>query len=161
MTPAIRLLKKNKIKYTLYKYEHEASMESFGLEVVQKLFLDEQEVFKTLVISLNNNTLCVAIVPVCSKLSMKNIAKVLSVKKASMADINDVEKSTGYILGGVSPLGQKKRLKTIIDISAKEFKNIYVSGGQRGLEIELNPIDLQKLTNAIFYDIKSILNQKV
>lgn len=155
MTPAIRLLKKNKIKHQVLKYEHDVNTTSFALEVVENLSLQEHEVFKTLVVKLSDNSLCVALIPANSKLSMKNIAKILKVKKANMANAIDVQNSTGYILGGVSPLAQKKRLKTVIDNSAKDLDIIYVSGGQRGLEISINPNDLVSLTNALFCDIKS------
>jgi Cys-tRNA(Pro)/Cys-tRNA(Cys) deacylase len=110
-------------------------------------------VFKTLVVSLDNKELAVGVVPVSSMLSMKRIAKAVGAKKAAMAAQADVERATGYVLGGVSPLGQKKRLKTIIDASAKNYSTIYVSAGRRGLEIELSPEDLGKLVNGIFADI--------
>lgn len=153
MTPAINLLKKLKTTHNVHEYQHDPLCESFGLEVVEKLFLPAKRVFKTLIISLDNNELAVAIVPVSFKLSLKSIAKVLNAKKVVMANKPDVERSTGYILGGVSPLGQKKRLKTVIDSSAKQFTSIYVSAGRRGLEVELSPTELAKLTNAVFADI--------
>jgi Cys-tRNA(Pro)/Cys-tRNA(Cys) deacylase len=95
----------------------------------------------------------VGVIPVSAMLSMKLIAKTLGAKKASMADKSDVERSTGYVLGGVSPLGQKKRLRTIIDSSAEHCSTIYVSAGRRGLEIELIPDDLAKLSSGIFAKI--------
>ncbi len=153
MTPAIRQIKQKKINCKIYRYEHDTSNTSFGLEVVEKLSLNVHEVFKTLIIHLNSGDFAVALIPVCSKASMKKIAKALNVKKASMADTIDAQKITGYIQGGISPIGQKKQLKTVIDESAKKYKTIYVSGGQRGLEIEINPKDLQKLTKALFCDI--------
>jgi len=153
MTPAINLAKKNKIKYTVHEYIHNTSVESYGQEASQKLGVEEKRVFKTLVVMLHDDSLAVGIIPVSCKLSMKQMAKSLNAKKCAMADKSIVEKSTGYILGGVSPLGQKKSLKTVIDISAKEFETIFVSAGKRGLEIELSPFDLEKLARASFESI--------
>ena len=102
---------------------------------------------------LDNKELVVAVLPVVSMLSMKRIAKAAGAKKALMADKAEVERSTGYVLGGVSPLGQKKRLKTVIDVSAKHHATIYLSAGRRGLEIELNSDDVATLTRGIFAEI--------
>jgi Cys-tRNA(Pro)/Cys-tRNA(Cys) deacylase len=153
MTPAINLAKKQKISYTVHEYSHDANTHSYGSEAVEKLNVSEQCVFKTLVVQLDNNELAVGVVPVSSMLSMKLIAKAAGAKKASMATQQDVERSTGYVLGGVSPLGQKNRLKTIIDSSANDHSTIYVSAGRRGLEIELNPQDLKALLNGVFAQI--------
>lgn len=148
MTPGINAAKKHKIMHKVHEYNHDHSTESYGLEAAEKMGVAQERVFKTLVVSLDSNELAVAVIPVSSRLSMKLIAKAACAKKAVMADKSDVERSTGYVLGGVSPLGQKKRLKTIIDSSAKIFSTIFVSAGRRGLEIELNPDDLSKLTHA-------------
>lgn len=156
MTPAIRLLKKQKIPYKVHQYEHENSSLSYGDEAAQKLNLKKEQVFKTLVVVTNTHEFAVAVVPVSHQLSFKAIAKVISAKKVAMAEAKDVEKITGYILGGVSPLGQKKRLKTIIDLSAKTFKTIFVSGGKRGLDVELSPLDLQRLLNTTFEEIRIV-----
>ena len=153
MTPAINLAKKNKIKYTIHEYTHDTTVDSYGLEASEKLGVEEKRVFKTLVVELHDKTLAVAIIPVSSMLNMKQMAKALGAKKCAMANKSDVEKTTGYILGGVSPLGQKKLLKTIIDTSAQEFETIFISGGKRGLDIEMSPLDLQKLTKATFIDV--------
>ena len=153
MTPAINVVKQNKIIYKVHEYVHDASSESYGLEAAEKLGVPEERVFKTLVVSLDSHELAVGILPVSSMLSMKLIAKVAGAKKALMAAQSDVERSTGYVLGGVSPLGQKKRLKTVIDSSALKYPTIYVSAGRRGLEIELAPRDLQKLVNGVIADI--------
>lgn len=153
MTPGIKIAKKNKIPHRVHEYTHDASSESYGLEAADKLGVPAQQVFKTLVVNLDNRELAVGIIPVSNSLSMKLIAKAAGAKKASMADPADVERSTGYVLGGVSPLGQKKRLKTIIDSSAENYSTIYVSAGRRGLEIELSPEDLKKLTNGVFAEI--------
>ena len=150
MTPSIKLLNKQKINYKLHEYTHNTNDKNYGLEASQLLNISEKLIYKTLVVKLNTNILAVAIIPVSSMLSMKLVAKVLDVKKATMATTTEVKNSTGYILGGVSPFGQKKKLKTIIDITATQHDTIYVSGGRRGLEIELNPNDLKELTNGSF-----------
>ena len=124
------------------------------MEAAEKMGVPPQRVFKTLVVSLDNHQQVVGIVPVSCMLSMKLIAKAAGAKKALMADKADVERSTGYVLGGVSPLGQKRRLKTIIDSSAQGFPTIYVSAGRRGLEIELSPADLKRLVDGQFAEIR-------
>ena len=153
MTPAINTTKLNKVIYKVHEYKHDATSESYGDEAAQKLGIATDRVFKTLVVNIDNKALVVAVIPVSAMLSMKLIAKAYSGKKATMALKSDVERSTGYVLGGVSPLGLKKRLKTFIDASAKQFPTIYVSAGKRGLEIVLSPQDLQKLTQAEMADI--------
>lgn len=153
MTPAINAAKKAKITYVIHEYVHDAGNEAYGLEAADKLGLSAARVFKTLVVSVDSRTLVVGIVPVSSMLSMKALAKAAGGKKAEMADKQDVMRATGYVLGGVSPLGQKKRLKTVIDASARTFDTVYVSAGRRGLEIELSPADLGNLTDATFADI--------
>lgn len=150
MTPAINIARKAKIAFTLHEYTHDANHEAYGLEAAEKLELPTERVFKTLVASLDGKTLVVGVVPVSSMLSMKALAKAAKGKKAEMADKQAVMRSTGYVLGGVSPLGQKKQLKTVIDQSAQNFDTIYVSAGRRGLEIELPPEDLGALTRATF-----------
>lgn len=153
MTPGINIARQHKIVHRVHEYAHDASSESYGLEAAEKLGVPGEQVFKTLVVALDNKALAVGVIPVSSMLSMKLIAKAAGAKKAAMADPADVERTTGYVLGGVSPLGQKKRLKTIIDSSAEKFATIYVSAGRRGLEIELSPADLKKLTNGMFAGI--------
>lgn len=153
MTPAIIVAKKSRIPYRIHHYAHDPANESYGTEAAEKLGIDESRVFKTLVISLDNKQLAVAVVPVCARLSMKSFARAVGAKKAAMANSSYVERSTGYVLGGVSPLGQKKQLTTIIDSSAKTFSTIYVSAGRRGLEIELSPGDLIFLVSGSFVDI--------
>ena len=113
MTPAIELAKKNKIKYIVHEYHHDPLVQSYGLEASEKLGIEEERVFKTLVLVLQDNSLAVAVIPVSSMLNMKQMAKAMSAKKCAMADKFDVVRSTGYILGGVSPLGQKRVLKTV------------------------------------------------
>lgn len=153
MTPGISAAIKGKITYKVHEYIHDSNSESYGDEVVEKLGITANSVFKTLVVSLDNKVLAVAVIPVSSKLNMKLMAKTCGSKKASMALKADVERSTGYVLGGVSPLGQKKTLKTVIDISATKLTSIYVSAGKRGLEIELSPTDLKGITKATLANI--------
>lgn len=153
MTPAINLAKKQKVAYQVHEYTHDAASESYGLEAAEKMGVTAERVFKTLVVMLDNKDLAVGIVPVSAQLSMKSMAKALGAKKALMAEKSAVERATGYVLGGVSPLGQKKRLKTVLDASAKNYSSIYVSAGRRGLEIELNPNDLLKLTKGAFFEL--------
>jgi len=157
MTPAIKILKKQNIDFNIHQYQHDASAKSYGGEAAEKLNINATQVFKTLVVSCsdNDNSLAVAIIPVTHQLNLKMLAKALKVKKVKMADAKQVETTTGYVLGGVSPLGQKKLLTTIIDISADSFTTIYVSGGKRGLEIELTASTLTKLTRAKLADIKA------
>lgn len=150
MTPATQQLKKKKIPFEILQYQHDANATSFGLEAVEKLSLNADQVFKTLVVCCDTDQLAVAIVPVNFKLNLKAIAKVLKVKKVKMADAKRVESTTGYVLGGVSPLGQKKALPTVIDISAETLEFMHVSGGKRGLEIKLSPKDLCSLCRASF-----------
>ncbi|AOW78213.1 aminoacyl-tRNA deacylase [Colwellia sp. PAMC 20917] len=153
MTPGINVAKKNKVSHKIHEYSHDETTESYGLEAAEKLGVIEQRIFKTLVVMLDDKTLAVGIIPVSAMLSMKLIAKAVGAKKANMADKSDVERSTGYVLGGVSPLGQKKALRTIVDASANHYASIYVSAGRRGLEIELSPADLIKLTNGMLAKI--------
>lgn len=147
MTPAVNVAKKAKITFNIHSYAHDPSNQSYGLEASEKMGVPSERVFKTLVVMIDSKVMVVAVIPVSSMLSMKQIAKSAGGKKAEMANGADVERSTGYILGGVSPLGQKKRFQTFIDSSAKNYPTIFVSAGRRGLEIELSPEDLAKLTN--------------
>jgi Cys-tRNA(Pro)/Cys-tRNA(Cys) deacylase len=154
MTPCIKLLKKYHKTYTIHQYKHENSWSSYGEEAAAKLGVEQKRVFKTLVVQTDKQTLGVGVVPVSSKLSLKAMAKALDTKKVAMADAKDVQIATGYVLGGVSPLGQKKRLQIVIDKSAKNYETIFVSAGKRGLEVELSPDDLQELSGAVFESIQ-------
>lgn len=153
MTPGIEQARRAKIDYRVHEYEHDPTSESWGLEAAQKTGVAEARIFKTLVVELANDELSVGVLPVSAMLSMKAIARAAGAKKAAIAKPADVERSTGYVLGGVSPLGQKRKLKTFIDESARDFPTIYVSAGRRGLEIELSPEDLARLTRGIFASI--------
>ena len=153
MTPGINAVRKSKVPHKIHEYSHDESSESYGREAAEKMGVLEERVFKTLVVSLDKGELVVGVIPVSSMLSMKLIAKASGAKKAEMAGKPEVERSTGYVLGGVSPLGQKKRLRTIIDASARNHSTVYVSAGRRGLEIELSPVDLTKMTGGTIAEI--------
>ena len=152
MTPATKLLKANNIDFSIHEYEHDANAKSFGLEAAEKLNLRVEEVFKTLLVTDEKNYF-VAILPVHHQLNLKKVAQAVGAKKLKMSDPKDAERLTGYLVGGISPVGQKKRLKTVIDQSAQQLEKLYVSGGKRGLDIGLKPQDLAKVLSATFADV--------
>jgi Cys-tRNA(Pro)/Cys-tRNA(Cys) deacylase len=139
-TPAIVAAEKAGIRFTLHEYAHDPKAASYGLEAAEKLGLDPARVFKTLVVSVDGE-LTVVMVPVEAQVDLRALGK-----RAAMADPRLAERTTGYVTGGISPLGQRKRLPTILDESALLHETIHVSAGRRGLEIELAPADLLALT---------------
>lgn len=153
MTPAIDKAKQLKLAYRIHQYTHNNSTSSYGEEAADKLGVEHKRVFKTLVVSNSDGEMAAAIIPVSSLLNMKLLAKAIGWKKATMAERLAVTRSTGYVLGGVSPLGQKKRLQTLIDKSSLQFSTIFVSAGKRGLEIELSAQDLANAVHAQFDNI--------
>ncbi|MBF0675685.1 MULTISPECIES: Cys-tRNA(Pro) deacylase [unclassified Pseudomonas] len=137
MTPAIDLLKKARADHQVHSYHHDPKSASYGLEAAEKLGLAPERVFKTLLAVSEKGELLVAVVPVAGTLDLKALAQAAGVKKAEMADPVAAQRATGYLVGGISPLGQKKRLRTFIDESARTHPTIHVSAGRRGLEVEL------------------------
>lgn len=153
MTPATKALDKARISYSLYRYEHDPRAESYGGEAADKLGLNPAQVFKTLLASTETGELLVAVVPVNGQLDLKLLAKAAGVRKVSMADPAAAQRSTGYLVGGISPLGQKKALRTFIDDSARQWPQIHISAGRRGLEVALAADDLASQTRASFAPI--------
>jgi Cys-tRNA(Pro)/Cys-tRNA(Cys) deacylase len=153
-TPATALLDKQRVAHTLHSYEHDPRHESYGLEAAEALGLVPGRVFKTLVAEVDGK-LAVGVVPVTVQLDLKGLAAALKGKKAKMAVVADAERATGYVAGGISPLGQKKRLPVVLDESALQFETLFCSAGRRGLEVELTPADLVRLTNAVVAPISA------
>ncbi|WP_299734198.1 Cys-tRNA(Pro) deacylase [uncultured Endozoicomonas sp.] len=150
MTPAINLLKKAKANFKVHQYDHDPDSHSYGEEAVEKMGQDANQVFKTLLVKLDGRQLVVAVVPVAGMLDLKAMAAACGAKKAVMAEQQEAERSTGYLFGGISPLGQKKRLPTVVNRTADNFETIFISAGRRGLEVELAAEDLLKLTSGSF-----------
>lgn len=151
-TPATRALTQAGIPFTTHSYDHDASITDFGLEAADKLPADAARVFKTLLLDADG-ALIVGIVPVTSRLDLKAIAASVGCKKATLADPALVERKTGYIIGGISPIGQKTAHRTVIDDSALLHDTVLVSGGRRGFDIELSPADLARVTAATFTSV--------
>ena len=148
MTPAVTAAKRAGIEFELHEYDAGGSSEPYGIGAARALGIAPQRVFKTLVVDLPGRSLAVAIIPVAGRLDLKAVAAALGAKRATMAEPAAAERATGYVLGGISPLGQRRRLPFAIDESALGFERIHVSGGRRGLEIELAPADLVALVGA-------------
>jgi Cys-tRNA(Pro)/Cys-tRNA(Cys) deacylase len=151
MTPAVEAARRAGIPFEIVQYEHEPQAagshgQGYGLEAAEALGVDPARVFKTLVAKLDDGRLAVGIVPVASRLDLKALAAVAGARRAAMADPAEAQRATGYVVGGISPLGQRRRLTTVLDASAERHETIYVSAGRRGLEIVLAPADLLRLT---------------
>ena len=149
MTPAVKAVERAAIEFEVIEYEHDPQAPSYGEEAAKVLGQPPEQVFKTLVTKLDGRSLAVAIVPVASQLDLKAMASSQRAKKAIMAQPEEAQRATGYVLGGISPLGQKRSLATTIDESARRFERIFVSGGRRGLELALGPDDLIRLCRAV------------
>jgi Cys-tRNA(Pro)/Cys-tRNA(Cys) deacylase len=158
-TPAIAALLTAEVPHQVLQYQHDPRNESFGEEAVEELAQVEgvhpEQVFKTLVVALPKG-LAVAVIPVPSKLSLKAVAAALGVPKATMADRTAAERSTGYVIGGISPFGQRKPLPTVVDASALRWDRVLCSAGKRGWDVGVHPQDLIRLTNAVTADIRAI-----
>ena len=153
MTPAVVLLEKQGIAFGLHEYDRGDDLRDFGREAAEALGLDFNQVFKTLLVDTGGGDAArdpvVVVVPVSCMVSMKLVAAAVGAKKAAMCDAEAAERITGYVVGGISPLGQRRQLTTVLDESVQLFDTIYVSGGRRGLDISLSPIDLARLLDAI------------
>lgn len=154
-TPVAVVLDAAQVSYRLHTYEHDPANTNYGAEAAAALGIDPLQMFKTLVVDIGTSRpeLAVAVVPVAGQLGLKQFASALGAKRAALADPALVARSTGYVLGGVSPLGQKVALPTLIDETAQLWETIFVSGGRRGVDVELSPDDLARLTKAAFADI--------
>ncbi len=153
-TPALVALQRSGVDFSVHAYEHDPAAESFGMEAAQALGLDPATVFKTLLAEVDGAAV-VAIVPVTGQLDLKALAAARGGKRARMMEVAVAERMTGYVAGGISPLGQRKALPTVIDASARALPTVYVSGGQRGVDIGIAPTDLVHLTSATYAPIAS------
>ncbi|GAV43817.1 Cys-tRNA(Pro) deacylase [Streptomyces acidiscabies] len=151
-TPATVALTAAGVPYTVHSYDHDPAHPSYGEEAAEAMGVSPERVFKTLVADVDG-ALTVAVVPVAGTLDLKALATAVGGKKAAMADPALAERTTGYVRGGISPLGQRKRLPTVLDASADAHATICVSAGRRGLEVELSPGDLASLTEAVLAPI--------
>ena len=146
-TPATVALERAGIAFTVHAYDHDPRSASYGLEAADALGLDPGAVFKTLLAEVDGE-LVVAVVPVSGQLDLKALASVLGGKRAAMADPAVAERTTGYVVGGISPIGQRKRLRTVVDETATTEPAVYVSGGRRGVDLGLDPADLVRVLDA-------------
>jgi Cys-tRNA(Pro)/Cys-tRNA(Cys) deacylase len=151
-TPATVALASAGVEHTVHSYDHDPSHPSYGEEAAEAMGVSPERVFKTLVAEVDG-ALTVAVVPVAGSLDLKALAAAVGGKRAAMADPTLAERTTGYVRGGISPLGQRKKLPTELDASATGHATICVSAGRRGLEVELAPLDLAKLTDAVLAPI--------
>jgi len=148
MTPAIRMVKKAGIPFETRAYPHDPRTESYGAEAATLLGVPPDWVFKTLIVQLDNRELIVTMLPVHRSLDLKAVAAAGGAKRAEMADVTEAERITGYVAGGISPLGQRKKLRTLIDEHVLRLDRVFFSAGRRGLELVLHPSDLIQLCTA-------------
>ncbi|MGA1440932.1 MAG: Cys-tRNA(Pro) deacylase [Ilumatobacteraceae bacterium] len=152
MTPAVRELEAAGIAFTIHDYEHHEQRRDFGREAADELGVDPDRIFKTLLVTTDEGQ-AVAIVPVSASAALKAVGRALGSKRVEMCDPLVAERITGYVVGGISPFGQKKRLPTVIDEIVLEFDTVYVSGGRRGLDLEVATVDLVGHLGAVVADI--------
>ena len=152
-TPALAALQKAGAQVIVHEYAHDPRAQSYGNEAAERLGLAAARVFKTLIVQADGS-LAVGVVPVAGLLDLKAMAAALGAKKAVLADLVAAQRSTGYVVGGISPFGQKRKLATVVDAAALEFETVFVSGGRRGLDLEVKPADLVRLTEAIVAKIR-------
>ena len=149
MTPAITALKKSAVSFEIHTYDVvESNEQTYGERVAQAIGMSPDRVFKTLIVALESGELIVAVVPVCGLLDLRSLAMAAKAKKASMAETTSAQKATGYVVGGISPFGQRQRLRAFVDESVRQHDSICVSAGRRGLQLKVAPSDLVELTNA-------------
>lgn len=152
VTPAITQLEAAEVPFTVHEYERGESLHDFGAEAAEKLDLDPDQVFKTLVVTADGDQI-VAIVPVSCQLGLKAVGRAFGAKRVEMCDPDVAERITGYVRGGISPFGQRRSLPTVIDETASLYDVVYVSGGKRGLDIAVSPADLVRVLDAVVADI--------
>ena len=155
ITPAVRSMEQAGLRFQLLEYDYDRSAEEIGLQAAQALGRPPSTVFKTLVVALDFGELICAIIPSDARLNLKAIALAAGAKKAELSDPKKAERTTGYVVGGISPLGQRKRLRTFIDASALPLNEIVVNGGRRGLQIVLRPAGLILVTSAVVVSLQS------
>lgn len=148
MTSAIRTAESAGIEFSIHRYEHDANADSFGQEAAEKLGVSPNRLFKTLIAQIDGKQLVMTLIPVAARLDLKKLAALMKGKKAELAAPAAAERATGYVVGGISPFGQKRRLPAVIDESTLGLETVHVSAGRRGLEIALAPADLVRLAGA-------------
>ena len=153
-TPATGLLSRLKIPHTLHPYDHDPRAEGYGDEAAAALGIDSHQIFKTLIAAVDGKLVC-GVVPVSARLDLKALAAAVGGKRAAMAEPAAAARATGYVVGGISPLGQKSRLPVVLDSSAERFETVYVSAGKRGLQVALAPADLVRAASAFVAPIAS------
>ena len=153
-TPATALLTRAKVPFTLHPYEHDPRAQAYGEEAAAALGVDPARIFKTLIAAVEGRLAC-AVVPVAGRLDLKALAAALGGKRAELADPAAAARATGYVVGGISPLGHRTRLRVVVDESATAFETVYVSAGKRGLQVELTPADLVQAADALLAPIAS------
>ena len=151
-TPATLALTRAGVPFRTHSYRHDPAVQSYGAEAAAATGVAAERIFKTLLVDIGRG-LAVAVVPVSGSLDLKALAAALGVKKVAMADAAAAQRSSGYVVGGISPVGQRRQLPTVIDDSARAYPTVFVSGGRRGFEIEIDPQDLARVADATFAPI--------